>query len=865
MFLLIWRSLYQRGIRTLLLIFGVLMVSGAFGLMLSLAETVRVVVDEELARYWRTTYDILVRPSGTRSAIEGHYGLVQGNHLSSISGGITFQQYEAIRSIPGVEVAAPIAIISWFGLTVLTSGGEVQLPRLTEPGFYRVVTVLSVHDGWQEQEVRLVEYLYFPSGPVSLSWEEQADLAAHRLQVASPETPLIFKYTLPFLLAAVDPEQEAALVGLDRAIVSGSYFSGDALPRVHTASLERGGNLHAYFIPVLVNIYPYVQAGVRQEIWRLPLSPEEKSFREVLARGGALYLDILPSEEKVGEGRAKYSVEEIHREVAQGRILPLYLWSGLSSLPIAPAQGRVLPGPARYEEIQVPWASRGPVLEWRPESSLNEAGIRFRPLVHWPIPGVREEDWIQIVGEIVGSFDIEKMSSAGDGLADVPLETYYPPLVTLRYLEDGSPVEPPRVIRPILHPGSYIQHPPLLLTTLETAKLFNPVDPISAIRVRIGEIDRYTPQAQAMIESIAAEIIARTGLQVDVVVGSSPRRLLVHIPGMGYVEEPWVQKGVNLRVGREVKKVNLLLFGMMLIVCGGYTLNTTLMSMFGRRGEIGLLKALGWQSSTVFSMLMAEAAWVGLVSGALGLGLAGGIAGLLGLQLPPARAVLILPIGLGLCLVGSLIPAVVAAHTPPVTALQRGEVTGRAFAFAPLSLETYALRGLSRRRIRLVLALIAMVIAAGLITLFGSATISTRGYISGTLLGEYLLLRIEGYHYGMAVVVCIVAALSVADVLVVEVLERRREIGVLKAVGWRTGAVMGLFLAEGALLGLAGGLAGTALGLGVYLALYRELGAGLLGAAVAGLMVPVLVGLVAAVYPARVAARVPPAEAVRAE
>jgi hypothetical protein len=51
MFTFIWRSLRGRGVRSLLLLFGVLVVSGAFGLLTSVAETVQVTVDEDLAKY----------------------------------------------------------------------------------------------------------------------------------------------------------------------------------------------------------------------------------------------------------------------------------------------------------------------------------------------------------------------------------------------------------------------------------------------------------------------------------------------------------------------------------------------------------------------------------------------------------------------------------------------------------------------------------------------------------------------------------------------------------------------------------------------------------------------------------------------
>jgi putative ABC transport system permease protein len=97
------------------------------------------------------------------------------------------------------------------------------------------------------------------------------------------------------------------------------------------------------------------------------------------------------------------------------------------------------------------------------------------------------------------------------------------------------------------------------------------------------------------------------------------------------------------------------------------------------------------------------------------------------------------------------------------------------------------------------------------------------------------------------------------------VLERRREIGVLKAVGWRTATVARLFVAEGTLLGLLGGLAGAALGLALFVGLYQSVSSRLVWIAAVGVLAPLLVGALAALYPARVAARIPPAEAVRYE
>ena len=61
----------------------------------------------------------------------------------------------------------------------------------------------------------------------------------------------------------------------------------------------------------------------------------------------------------------------------------------------------------------------------------------------------------------------------------------------------------------------------------------------------------------------------------------------------------------------------------------------------------------------------------------------------------------------------------------------------------------------------------------------------------------------------------IVAGIGITNTMVMSVLERVREIGVMKAVGARDGQILSLFLIEGLLLGLTGGVLGVLLGWGV--------------------------------------------------
>ena len=80
-----------------------------------------------------------------------------------------------------------------------------------------------------------------------------------------------------------------------------------------------------------------------------------------------------------------------------------------------------------------------------------------------------------------------------------------------------------------------------------------------------------------------------------------------------------------------------------------------------------------------------------------------------------------------------------------------------------------------------------------------------------TAVGHYLHV-VEIVLSGIGVVALAIAALGIANALMAAVRERRREIGVLKAIGARDRDVMRTFLVEAETLGFVGGILGTALG-----------------------------------------------------
>ena len=119
---------------------------------------------------------------------------------------------------------------------------------------------------------------------------------------------------------------------------------------------------------------------------------------------------------------------------------------------------------------------------------------------------------------------------------------------------------------------------------------------------------------------------------------------------------------------------------------------------------------------------------------------------------------------------------------------------------------------------------------------------------------------------GLGAVALLVGAVGIANVMVISVLERRREIGVRRALGATRTAIAGQFLTESVLLSALGGLTGALLGVGV-----TAVFAGNEGWTVVVPWTPILLGLgcslvigtVVGLYPALRAASVPPTEALR--
>ena len=157
---LAWSQVRFRPARTLALIAGVLVAATAFTVLTAASQTAQLRTTGTVSAHFVPAYDILVRPKGARTAVENQTGTVQPDFLSGIYGGITMAQYHQIQQIPGVQVAAPIAMV---GYAQLEAAMFEPVPAAALAGsgrqLYRISTTW-VSDNGASRVAQPPSYLY---------------------------------------------------------------------------------------------------------------------------------------------------------------------------------------------------------------------------------------------------------------------------------------------------------------------------------------------------------------------------------------------------------------------------------------------------------------------------------------------------------------------------------------------------------------------------------------------------------------------------------------------------------------------------------------------------------------------------------
>lgn len=568
--------------------------AASFSLLTAAGKTTEIRVQGSVESNYRTAYDILVRPKNTRLPLEREQGLVRNNYLSGLFGGITLPQWREVKTIPGVDVAAPIANVGFvapqgfggFPINQLLNEDHVQIYRVTWSGVahrgnsrypwgtdYIYYThnafappqrfggdreivgpgpddvVVGVCNGIVTEADRARGFVR--SNPFQREIRKRCVSAKMPFPATGPDRGKVrasAQMNFPVLLAAVDPVEESRLLRLDKAVVAGRYLRAGEKPRLQELP---SGSYHR-LVPVMTAARTYVDEFMEARIERLVIpdavdvprtlaSTRDEAFleglqgREVLRRSiptTDFYSDALTTQYPDGSETIKTSSQSY--------------WAA------APVEY----GPADTRDTALePRPVQNPDSVWRTmehpggatfftQVGPSNADVHFRRLK--PRIGSTFFDQTEVAGaevfelplmELVGRYDPAKLPGFSK-LSEVPLETYYPPELVpaddpSRRALGGKPLLPSQNI------GDYVAQPPLFLTTIEGMRPFlrpkyyagaSEQAPISVIRVRVKGVSGPDDLSQARVRAVATEIHERTGLQVDITAGSSPQRLLVKLP-----------------------------------------------------------------------------------------------------------------------------------------------------------------------------------------------------------------------------------------------------------------------------------------------------------------------------------------------
>jgi hypothetical protein len=825
---------------------GALIASALLVVLFGAVRTQHARVGDVVSSNFRTTYDILVRPRGARGQLEQQDGLVRDNFETDIYGGISFRQYQQIKDMSGVAVAAPIAVVGYvfqdvsvpIDLTAETQKGRRQLftfdvKRVTDHGLvhlddelrgYVYVTpnpiVLPTTHATTGMEETLPTGQTVTVCPFDLRgaldrtsadcWSEQTGAYGGGWS-ASPlpkgHVGVTIRWPIPFRISAVDPAAEAALVGLRGAMVSGRYLTQRDVPRV-----EYLGGTKNLEIPVISADRSYLD-DVDKVVVR---STSPSVANEMIRQPSVKELNQIVND------AAGPVVKQATISAPQAfRLLIQHLLAGHSSA----VDAFWTTGPTQYRQVGPRDVAPRPVQNssqiWRSHLTKVQPQSADQRLRNY-----RQIDQHHAVSRrgplrflhAVGSFDPTKLEGFS-ALSRVPLATYEPPQAapadarTDRLL-GGADLEPNTNI------GGYLQAPPLLLTTIEglrglvNAHAFTGTDvaaPISSIRVRVAGVNGDDAVSREKIADVAKRIAETTGLSVDVTAGSSPAPVTVHLaggqgePSLSVVEQ-WAKVGAAVAVLTAFdRKTLLLLIGIgSVYAIFGVGAGAALVSQ--RRRQYEVVRAFGWSFKAVAAWIMAELLVVNLVcvtAGGLG-------AVLIDAEFGGHVSWLTAVVGL---LASCLLAFVVSL--PSAVRGARAEARHRRPVSTPIRPATVVRLGLAntlRRPSRTLLAVAAVYLASLVGTAVAGITVSESGRISGTSLGRAIASDVFRSDYLALLGIMLLAAVAVGQLYVMNTEERKHELEMLVTFGWRRGALVKMAGAEALAATAIGAVAGAACG-----------------------------------------------------
>lgn len=841
------RGGWRRSLATMLAVFTAVT---AFVLLTGTAETQRLEATRTVQDNFRGSYDILVRPAGAASELERSDGLVRSAATGTSEGGISLEQLAAIREVPGVEVAGPLVNV---GFVVLNLYEEVEIgPGLSSEGDRRLAWYTVTANGRNGHfSHRFDEGYYYQTSRIAEDEEGLWDLSGEEptmicepgarqgsddgwtpicravegatVRVGDTEvvlddvpTTLHVPMSYPLLITAIDPVAEQQLTGLDAAVFDGRPLA----PGSDTIRLTEDGGTA---VPALMAAQQQLDLSLEVTVRRAPaemiddfLAADDDTRREQLV-GANLPVSF----------QAAADAEEIFRTRVAARPLgPLSSDSGLQEHEsiirtgdvTTLLRGRTLRPVPVETEPQV-WATSGSGFDRFPPT-VADTGYRPAERLHY---SHSEETSNVFTFDIVGKFDPAALAG-GNSLGELPMDMFRAADVTAADARTEAILGGSRLFSD-LNPAGYLQSAPALLISMEGLELFTSgryteladAPAISSVRVRVAGITGMDDVSRERIRLVAERIAAATGLEVDIVIGSSTTRMAVELPesrlGVPRLDltEAWTKKGVAVSIVDALDAKSVALFVLILVSSAVTVAVVAQASVAARRRELGILAACGWTSGRRVAVFLVESALLGGLAGSLGAFLAWPLTTVLAVAFDPVRAGSAIPTAMLLTVLASVAAAVRAGRLTPVAAMAPAVRRARPRILAVRGPVSLGLTAVLQRPGRLLAGAVTVGLGVASVLVLLVLTEGFQGAVVGTLLGDAVAVQVRAPDLVAAGLLALLGLIAVGVILFLGVTEDARGLATLLATGWRTGRLMRTVVTQSVVITGVG----AALGFGV--------------------------------------------------
>lgn len=769
-----WRSI--TAIILILLLVGIAII-GSF----QTSNQMKLVTDEELQDNWRTDYDLLVSPSIEENSDEAVNNLVRRSDMGDIRGGISLEQYQAIKEIEGITVAAPLTFLGYIQADNLMFSFDYP-----EDGYYVEESAVEVFDGIRYRKIadnRGTIKQFVQDGPSVLDIVEQLEFVKNGgWFINNGSAGITSRYSYYWSLMAVDPVEEMKLLNLDQAIVEGEYLpDSDQLIVSNTFEL----------IPIILQNQSY-DVRATQGIYKIDVDPN-LTKEGIMELGGLEYLAQLPRDRVFHVDYNPYSEELLYYfgkvEYQDGELI----------LEENPPQ-KYMPFTYVYELGEIDLQPHGE-LDQHTLYLASPIGVQGEQVNYRTVEQERFEKKLGF--DVYGRFDPSQLHNPYvTSSTPKPADFYNPDKVFITHDLEGNPLAERVEYRNSPYKAGYTTGGADAITTLVAAEYLLGDEPISVIRVIVDGVGERSAVNLAKVEKIAAEIREKTGLHVDVMIGAADRKVQVllddyeGVPGYGYLLEGWSQAGASFVIGDHLSSTSLLLLSFILLI-GWIALSLVYRNYVElRKKDIHVGYTFGWSKSALFKLLMKESLIVLFVVSLL-LAILKLTVGSNWTKQQFGMSVIFLVVFIIFTLIFLFIIPLMRGLDKHTSLRSSGEtIVGVFTRLTQGSLWGFVRNSIARYPIRTLLKFIILFMTQIYVLLFLLTKGSSSSFLILTFLGEGIELILEPYQWVLFGIGLILSLGGYIGIHINQFDRRSQEIQLYKTWGWKSRRYLGIFIVE---------------------------------------------------------------------